>query len=69
MKVRYTPSHAGGTYDLDLTESQWQILKASPDYQLLSAEDIAKDQAAAVPPAGQSAAPAENAVGTVAYPG
>jgi len=43
MKVRYTPSHAGGTYDLDLTESQWQILKASPDYQLLSAEDIAKD--------------------------
>jgi hypothetical protein len=45
MKVRYTPSHANGTYDMDVTEEQWQSLKNNADFKLLSAVDIAAEAA------------------------
>ena len=64
MKVRYTPRHATGTYDLDLTEAQWTVLKDNPDYQLMSAADIAAEKAQVAQP--QVAAQAiESAIATL----
>jgi hypothetical protein len=58
MKVRYIPSHANGTYDMDVTEEQWQSLKNNSDFQLLSAADIAAEAAKANPPQNAPAAQA-----------
>jgi hypothetical protein len=38
IRVRYTPSGAGGVYLLSLTPAQWDVLRANPDYQQV-AED------------------------------
>ena len=70
MTVRYTPSTAGGVYDIDLTEDQWLALKDNPDYQLLSADDIAKMAAPPAVPAPDATAIAalQSAIHTLEAP-